>query len=122
MVPLSGVDAAELVRAPRAAPLLPGYRGGAPARLDALEDLVLRVSRLAEVVPEVRSLVLRPVIAGADGVAVAGAGVVLVRRRRAPRPGLTGSLRAGCAPVGGGGGQHGWEAGQPGSDQSDLPR
>ncbi len=77
VVPLSGVDAAELVRAPRAAPLLAGYRGGAPARLDALEDLVLRVSRLAEEVPEVRSLVLDPVIAGADGVAVAGAGVVL---------------------------------------------
>ena len=48
-LPLSTVDAAELVREPRAAPLLSGYRGEPPARLDALEDLALRLNRLVNV-------------------------------------------------------------------------
>jgi acyl-CoA synthetase (NDP forming)/GNAT superfamily N-acetyltransferase len=76
-LPLSTVDAAELVREPRAAPLLSGYRGEPPARLDTLEDLALRLNRLAEDLPEVRSLVLDPVLAGPDGVAVSGSRVVL---------------------------------------------
>ena len=76
-LPLSTVDAAELIREPRAAPLLSGYRGEPPARLDALEDLVLRLNRLAQDLPEVRSLVLDPVLAGPDGVVVSGARIVV---------------------------------------------
>jgi acyl-CoA synthetase (NDP forming)/GNAT superfamily N-acetyltransferase len=75
VLPLSTVDAAELVRAPRAAPLLAGYRGTTPARLDALEDVALRLSRLVADQPEVRALALDPVLAGPDGVAVSGAHV-----------------------------------------------
>jgi acyl-CoA synthetase (NDP forming)/GNAT superfamily N-acetyltransferase len=77
VLPLSTVDAAELVRAPRAAPLLSGYRGVQPARLDVLEDLALRLSRLAVDLPEVRSLVLDPVLAGPEGAAVGGARIEL---------------------------------------------
>jgi acyl-CoA synthetase (NDP forming) len=76
-LPLSTVDAAELIREPRAAPLLSGYRGEPSARLDALEDLALRLNRLAQDLPEVRSLVLDPVLAGPDGVAVSGARIVV---------------------------------------------
>lgn len=76
-VPLTDVDAARLVRAPRAAPLLTGYRGAEPADLEALEDLVLRVAVLAEALPEVRDLVLEPVLASSGGVAVTGARVAL---------------------------------------------
>lgn len=72
-VPLSDVDASELVRAPRAAPLLAGYHGDDPADLTALEDLVLRVATLAEELPEVRELVLDPVLASAEGAPVTGA-------------------------------------------------
>ena len=77
LIPLYTVDAAELVREPRAAPLLSGYRGESPAKLDALEDLALRLNRLADDLPEVRSLVLDPVLAGPDGVAVSGSRIVL---------------------------------------------
>ncbi|MHA6793695.1 bifunctional acetate--CoA ligase family protein/GNAT family N-acetyltransferase [Pseudonocardia bannensis] len=77
VVPVSTTDASSLVRAPRAAPLLSGYRGGEPARLDALEDLVLRVGKIAEELPEVRSLALDPVLASAEGAFVTGARVVL---------------------------------------------
>ena len=77
VVPVSDQDAAALVRAPRAAPLLAGYRGTEPTRLDQLEELVLRIGKLAEDLPEVRSLVLEPVLASPGGVAVIGARVVL---------------------------------------------
>jgi acyl-CoA synthetase (NDP forming)/GNAT superfamily N-acetyltransferase len=63
-LPLTDLDAAELVRAPRAFPLLSGYRGSEPADLTALEDLLLRVARLADDLPEVLGLTLEPVLVG----------------------------------------------------------
>ena len=47
----------------RSAPLLAGFRGGAPVDMQALEQVLLRVSRLAEDLPEVAELDLNPVIA-----------------------------------------------------------
>jgi acyl-CoA synthetase (NDP forming) len=75
--PLSTMDAATLVRAPRAAPLLDGYRGARRADLPALEDLVLRVGVLADAVPEIRSLVLDPVLAADRGAHPTGVTVTL---------------------------------------------
>ncbi|OLF16896.1 bifunctional acetate--CoA ligase family protein/GNAT family N-acetyltransferase [Actinophytocola xanthii] len=69
-VPLTDVDAAALVRAPKAAPLLTGYRGDEPVDLDALADLLTRVAVLAEDVPAVRWLALEPILATAQGAAV----------------------------------------------------
>ena len=63
-LPLTDLDAAELVRAPRAWPLLNGYRGSEPVDVPALEDLLLRVARLADDLPEVLRLTLEPVIVG----------------------------------------------------------
>lgn len=77
VVPVSDQDAAALVRAPRAAPLLAGYGGTEPTRLDALEELVLRVGRIADDLPQVRSLSLDPVLATAEGAFVTSARVVL---------------------------------------------
>ncbi|HYH31519.1 MAG TPA: GNAT family N-acetyltransferase [Pseudonocardia sp.] len=77
VLPVSDQDAAALVRSPRAAPLLAGYRGTEPVDLAALEDLVLRVGRIAEDLPEVRSLGLDPVLTSAAGAFVTGAHVVL---------------------------------------------
>ena len=44
--PITDLDAAEMVRAPRGFPLLEGYRGGPAADIAALETLLLRVSQL----------------------------------------------------------------------------
>lgn len=76
-VPLTDTDAAELVAAPKAAPLLTGYRGDEPADLKALQDLVLRLAALAEDLPEVRSLKLEPVLASAAGAFVSSARIVV---------------------------------------------
>jgi acyl-CoA synthetase (NDP forming)/RimJ/RimL family protein N-acetyltransferase len=63
-LPLTDLDAAELVRAPRAWPMLNGYRGSEAVDIAALEDLLLRVARLADDMPEVLGLTLDPVIVG----------------------------------------------------------
>jgi acyl-CoA synthetase (NDP forming) len=76
VAPLTDVDAAALVRAPRAAALLTGYRGTPPVDLAALEDLLLRVGRLADENPGVKRLTLGPILAHADGLSVVHASVV----------------------------------------------
>jgi acyl-CoA synthetase (NDP forming)/GNAT superfamily N-acetyltransferase len=68
LLPLTDVDATGMWRALRAAPLLTGYRGSAPVDIAALEDLILRLGRLAEDVPEIAELDLNPIIAGPEGV------------------------------------------------------
>jgi hypothetical protein len=50
-----------------------GYRGGDPVDLQALEQLLLRVARLADDLPEVAELELNPVVASAVGLRVLGA-------------------------------------------------
>jgi acyl-CoA synthetase (NDP forming) len=76
-IPVTDVDAADLVRAPLAAPMLFGHRGATPADAGALSDLLLRIGMLADDVPEIRHLALRPVLARANGYAVLHASVHL---------------------------------------------
>jgi acyl-CoA synthetase (NDP forming)/RimJ/RimL family protein N-acetyltransferase len=73
LAPLTDVEAAELVRVVRTAPLLLGHRGTEPVDTGALEDLLLRASRLADDLPEVARLDLEPVLAGPAGAVVLGA-------------------------------------------------
>ncbi|NMO54147.1 GNAT family N-acetyltransferase [Actinoplanes sp. TBRC 11911] len=68
--PLTDRAASALVDEPRAAPLLRGYRGSAPVDRAALIDLLLRVGRLADDHPRIRSLTLNPVLARPDGCSV----------------------------------------------------
>ena len=68
--PLTDRAAEALVDEPRAAPLLHGYRGSAPVDRAALIDLLLRVGRLADDHPRLRSLMLNPVLARPDGISV----------------------------------------------------
>jgi acyl-CoA synthetase (NDP forming) len=63
VTPLTDRDAAEMVRAIRGYRLLQGYRGHPPADLPALEQLLLRVSRLVEELPEISEIDLNPVFA-----------------------------------------------------------
>ena len=63
VAPLTDRDVDELLHGIRGLPLLRGYRGHPPADLDALRDVLLRVSRLAVEVPELSELDLNPVIA-----------------------------------------------------------
>jgi acetyl coenzyme A synthetase (ADP forming)-like protein len=66
LAPLTDRDADELVRSGKAGRLIAGFRGTPPADEHALVDLLLRLSRLAEELPEVVELDLNPVLALPD--------------------------------------------------------
>ena len=67
IAPLTDRDADELLHEGRVARALQGYRGRPAADLEALRDVVLRASRLAEALPEITELDLNPVMAFAAG-------------------------------------------------------
>lgn len=71
--PLTDREVADLVRAPRAAPLLFGHRGMPELDVAALEDLLARLSVLADAVPELARLDLHPVLVARQGVSVLSA-------------------------------------------------
>jgi acyl-CoA synthetase (NDP forming) len=79
--PLTDSDLQGLVRSVRAAPLLFGHRGSDPVDTAQLEDLLARVARLADDLPEVALLELNPVIVGGEGPSVLGATARLARPR-----------------------------------------
>ncbi|MER8223701.1 GNAT family N-acetyltransferase [Streptomyces sp. NPDC094143] len=81
LIPVTDREASTLVRSIRTAPLLFGWRGSAPADTAALEELLLRVSRLVDDHPEVVAVTLEPVVVAAHGLSVLGASV-----RLAPPP------------------------------------
>jgi acetyl coenzyme A synthetase (ADP forming)-like protein len=66
LAPLTDHDAGELVRSGKAGRLVAGFRGMPPADESALVDLLLRLSLLAEELPEVVELDLNPVLALPD--------------------------------------------------------
>ena len=68
LAPLTDADADDLIRSAPAAPRLLGRRGAPAADLAALRDMLLRVSRMADDLPQVAELELSPVIARPDGV------------------------------------------------------
>lgn len=63
ITPLTDRDAAEMIRGIKGYRLLTGYRGHPPADLEALEETLLRVSRLVEEIPEISELDLNPIFA-----------------------------------------------------------
>ncbi|MFJ1968924.1 GNAT family N-acetyltransferase [Streptomyces sp. NPDC087903] len=81
LVPVTDREATSLVRSIRTAPLLFGWRGSTPVDTPALEELLLRVSRLVDDHPEVVAVTLEPVVVAPRGLSVLGASV-----RLAPPP------------------------------------
>jgi acyl-CoA synthetase (NDP forming) len=77
LIPLTDVDADEMMRSLRSFPLLFGSKQ--PHRLDpnAVHDVLLRIARLAELLPEVVELDLNPVIVGAHGCSIVDARLLL---------------------------------------------
>jgi acetyl coenzyme A synthetase (ADP forming)-like protein len=67
ILPVTDLDAAELARTLRASPLLFGYRGAPLVAVDALEDVLQRIARLAGSLPELAELDINPLIVSPDG-------------------------------------------------------
>ncbi|MFD3931879.1 GNAT family N-acetyltransferase [Streptomyces sp. NPDC058614] len=81
LIPVTDRDASSLVRSIRTAPLLFGWRGSDPVDTAALEELMLRLSRLVDDHPEVVAVALEPVVVATHGLSALGA---TVRLHRAP--------------------------------------
>ncbi|MDH3299849.1 MAG: GNAT family N-acetyltransferase [Acidimicrobiia bacterium] len=79
--PLTDVDARDMMSEVRSAQLLEGYRGGTPGDLNALEEVLLRLSVLVEQLPEITEIDLNPV-----KVLPPGEGAVIVDARIRVRP------------------------------------
>ncbi|MFE7278017.1 acetate--CoA ligase family protein, partial [Streptomyces sp. NPDC057623] len=81
LIPVTDREATSIIRSIRTAPLLFGWRGSTPVDTPALEELLLRVSRLVDDHPEVVAVTLEPVVVATHGLSVLGASV-----RLAPPP------------------------------------
>jgi acyl-CoA synthetase (NDP forming)/RimJ/RimL family protein N-acetyltransferase len=82
--PLTDVDIVDLVGSVRAAPKLFGHRFARPSDVQALYDVIARISCMALDLPELLALELNPVVVSEHGAAVLGATL-----RLAPDPGRT---------------------------------
>ncbi len=66
-LPLTDLDATDMVHSLRCAPLLAGYRGAQAADQEAVLDVIHRIAWLAELLPELAELDINPLIAGPSG-------------------------------------------------------
>ncbi|MCX5435343.1 bifunctional GNAT family N-acetyltransferase/acetate--CoA ligase family protein [Streptomyces sp. NBC_00063] len=81
LAPLTDHDVHDLITAPRCAPLLFGTHGGGPVDLEGLEQILLRLSRMASDLPQLAEADFNPVLATASAVTVLDARVRLLPRR-----------------------------------------
>jgi acetyltransferase len=80
IVPLTEEDAAEMIAEIRGAPVLNGVRGGKPADVIALRQLLVQVSDLVVKHSEIGEIDLNPVIVYAKGLRIVDARVIPVTR------------------------------------------
>ena len=66
--PLNGLLARRLMARTRVWQLLQGYRGKPPANIDAIVEILIRLSQLAADHPEIRELDINPLLADSAGV------------------------------------------------------
>jgi acyl-CoA synthetase (NDP forming)/RimJ/RimL family protein N-acetyltransferase len=71
--PLTAVDAAEMVRELKAAPTLFGRQGAPGLDIAGIENLLHRVAQLADAIPQLASVTLRPCVASVNSISVLGA-------------------------------------------------
>jgi acyl-CoA synthetase (NDP forming) len=85
IAPLTDTDVEELVSGGKAGKLIAGWRGAPPADAAAVADLLLRLSRLGDELPEIAELDLNPVIAGPSGCLAVDARIRVRRPERGVR-------------------------------------
>ena len=58
--PLTDVDAADMIADVRWSKMLEGFRGAPPSDVPALREIILRLSELISICPEIRELDINP--------------------------------------------------------------
>ena len=77
VAPLSGRDIDRMIKGLRGYPALTGIRGGQPKDIEALKDLLGRISRIALENPEIDEIDLNPVIVHEKGLSIVDARIIL---------------------------------------------
>jgi acetate---CoA ligase (ADP-forming) len=83
-LPLTTGDALDMIGSLKHPSVLDGVRGAAPVDRAALADLLVRLSRIRELHPQIAEIDLNPVIAHAGGQSVVDARIVLRRNPSTP--------------------------------------
>jgi acetyl coenzyme A synthetase (ADP forming)-like protein len=83
IAPLTDADVSELLTIGKTGKLVAGYRGAPPASEAALGDLLHRLSKIGEELPELAELDLNPVLAGPEGCVAVDARIRLHRPEQA---------------------------------------
>lgn len=77
VTPVDKADATDMIKEIKAYPILTGIRGERAKDIDALIDLILKISNLSDEHPEIKELDLNPVFVYDQGVSVVDARMVL---------------------------------------------
>jgi acyl-CoA synthetase (NDP forming) len=77
LVPVSRLDAAEMVREIKGYALLQGYRGQEPVDIKRLEEVIVKVSEFIEDNPQIEELDLNPLVASGDSIVAVDARIVM---------------------------------------------
>lgn len=88
LAPVDREEALAMLAELRGYPLLTGARGRPPADLESLADIIVRLGKLVEDIPEVAEIDLNPVFAGPDGAWVADARARIEAAAPPPPPGV----------------------------------
>lgn len=86
LAPVDRTEALSMLDGIQAAAILKGVRGAPPVDREALSDLIVKVSRLVDAVPEIVELDLNPVFARTDGAIAADVRVVVDFEPKEARP------------------------------------
>jgi acetyl coenzyme A synthetase (ADP forming)-like protein len=90
LTPLTVDDASDMLQSLKSYPLLTGFRGAPKCDVAAVENVLLRVSALADDLPAVAELDLNPIVVSERGAIVVDARVRVKRPAAAPLPGARG--------------------------------
>jgi acyl-CoA synthetase (NDP forming) len=77
IVPIGKADAVEMTNEIQGRRLLEGYRGQAPANVDVLREMLLRLSDFVNATPGIEEIDMNPVFAYQDGATVVDARIIL---------------------------------------------
>jgi acyl-CoA synthetase (NDP forming) len=77
IIPITKRDARQMIEEIKGYPVLKGYRGQEPANIEALEDMLLKLSHFVEQSPQIKELDLNPIFAHRDGAVAVDARIIL---------------------------------------------
>jgi acetate---CoA ligase (ADP-forming) subunit beta len=77
VIPVSRKDAQEMIQETKGFPLLQGFRGKEPAKISALVEMILKISKWIDENPKVREMELNPVLAYRDKALAVDARIIL---------------------------------------------